>query len=972
MIRSLLAGIITLLAVTADATTFRIALSGANQIGGPGDQAGAGVAFVTVDAATVSYYLWAKGIATPIAAHIHSGRASESGSVVVDLAPTFASPAPDVYVASGAVAADPATLAAIAANPAAFYVNVHNEPFPGGAVRGQLLGSGAAANAFASTLRGSRDVPVPGDPDGSGFAGVILDGSDLYYYLRAQDVATPTAAHIHRGGTGEAGPVVVTFIPAFTDGVAFGNAVVATATLPEILGHPERFYVNVHNDDFPGGALRGQLGPTETVRHFPVVAHNKGAGTSAFKSDVRILNLTDEDATVYVEWYPKTATGSAGPAKTVPVVVTASGEAVVDDAVDTLFSANDRGAMRLVSLSPFHAVENTYNDQRGSGSGTFGQFAEALDIDHAFTAGALLLNSNRPKADLVDFRTNLGYFNPNPFPVTLTLNVRKPDGTLVGAPTQKVLPPYSNDLLLYYQIATGVPGNQRNQANFFMSYTTDGPAFVFSSVVDNKTDDGLQQPALPFPPSSIQTPNSPPDAQIAEPAADTSARVGQVLIFSASTSDPEDDAVTVAWSFGDGATASGLSTTHAFASEGAFTVTLTATDARGLADPTPAQRTITVGPNAPPDGTIVTPAGDLAIRAGQSVSFAAAASDPDGDPVTVLWDFGDSSTSTALVPSDHVYTTPGAYTVTLTASDSLGLADPTPATRTVAVGPNAPPDGTIVAPAADIAIREGQSVSFEGAVSDPDGDPVTVLWDFGDTFTSTALVPGGHIFATPGTYTVTLTATDDLGLADPTPATRTITVAGNNPPDGTIVTPEGDVTVLVNGAVAFQGTIADPDGDAVTGLWDFGDGVSSSDLATTHTYLTAGIYAVTFTATDAFGLADPTPATRTITVNDAPTVTLTQLQQEIFTNACSGCHPPNQGMDLRPGHTFASTVNVSSSEQPALKRIAPGDPDNSYLIRKLVGGPNISQSRMPQGGPFLTPDQIQRIRDWILAGAHND
>ena len=881
MKRLLLAVALAALAVTSEALTFRVALSGANQVGGPGDPDGAGVALVTVDASTVSYYLWAKGVDAPAAAHIHSGRATESGVVVVDLTPTFASPAPNVYVAAGSVAADPATAAAIAANPAAFYVNIHNEAFPGGAVRGQVLGSGAAANAFASTLKGSRDVPSLGDPDGSGFAAAIFDGVDLYYYLRVKDVATPTAAHIHRGGTGEAGPVVVTFIPAFTDGVAFGNAVVATATLPEILAHPERFYVNVHNDDFPGGALRGQLGPTETIRHFPVVAHNKGAGTSVFKSDVRILNLTDEDAAVYAEWYPKTATGSAGPAKTVPVVVTANGEAVVDDAVDTLFGANDRGAMRLVSLSPFHAVENTYNDQRSSGSGTFGQFAEALGIDHAFTAGALLLNSNRPKADLLDFRTNLGYFNPNPFAVTLTLNVRKPDGSLVGAPTQKVLPPYSNDLLLYYQIATGVPGNQRNQANFFMSYNADGPAFVFSSVVDNKTDDGLQQPALPFPPSSIQTPNSPPDAQITDPAADVSIRVGQVLSFSASATDPDDDAVTVSWDFGDGTTASGLSTSHTYASEGTFTVTLTATDARGLADPNPATRTITVGPNAPPDGTIVTPAADVSIRA-------------------------------------------------------------------------------------------GQSVSFEGSASDPDGDPVTVLWDFGDSFTSTALVPGGHVYATPGTYTVTLTATDSLGLPDPSPATRTITVAADNPPDGTIVTPAADATILVGGTVAFEGTIADPDGDAVTGQWDFGDGVSSTDLATTHTYLTAGIYTVTFTATDAFGLVDPTPATRTITVNNAPTVTLTQLQEEIFTDACSGCHPPNRGMDLRAGHTFASIVDVKSSEQPALKRVAPGDPDNSYLLRKLVGGPNISEGRMPQGGPFLSPNQIQRIRDWILAGAHND
>ena len=89
---------------------------------------------------------------------------------------------------------------------------------------------------------------------------------------------------------------------------------------------------------------------------------------------------------------------------------------------------------------------------------------------------------------------------------------------------------------------------------------------------------------------------------------------------------------------------------------------------------------------------------------------------------------------------------------------------------------NAPPDATISVPNANVSIQAGQSVSFTGTTSDPNGDTVTVLWSFGDGATSTLLVPGAHTFAAAGTYTVTLTATDSHGLADPTPATRTITV----------------------------------------------------------------------------------------------------------------------------------------------------------------------------------------------------
>ena len=872
-------------ASAAGAETFRVALRGTNEVVNPGDADGSGVAFVTVDGTTVSYYLWAKGIAAPTAAHIHTGRATENGAVVVNFAPTFANPVAETWVAMGSVTADAAVAAAISANPGAHYVNIHNGSFPGGAVRGQLLGSGAAPAAVATTLNGAREVNAAGDPDGRGFAGLVFDGETVYYYLSVAEVAAPTSAHIHRGRAGENGPVLVGFTvdPVPGNGVIAGAIVTSAALVAEILADPAAFYVNIHNADFPGGAVRGQLGRTETALHFPVAARNKGAGTSLFKTDVRVMSFADEDETVWAEWYPKNTAGLAGPAVTTEVSVTKGGEAVLDDAPGTLFGATDRGAIRLVSLTPFLAVGNTYNDQRGAGLGTFGQFAEALPLDRGALSGALLLGSNRPKADLVDFRTNLGYFNPNPVPVQVTFRVAKPDGTLVGAPTTRTFPPYANDLLLYYQVLTGVPVAQRNQANFLVTYTASAPVFIFSSVVDNITDDGLHQPALPVPPPPAATPS----------------------------------------------------------------------------------------PNQPPDGAIVAPAGDVTIAPGESVTFEGAASDPDGDEVHVVWSFGDGATSTELAPGAHTYGEAGEYTVTFTATDSNDLSDPSPATRAVTVvGPNQAPNAVIVLPGGNVAIREAEGVTFEGAASDPDGDDVTVLWDFGDGSTSTALVPGEHVFAAVGEYTVTFSATDSHGLADPTPAALTVSVGANAPPDGTIVAPAADVTATVGQSVAFEGEVDDPDDELFSVQWDFGDGVSSGALVTAHTYLSPGAYTVTFTATDALGKVDSTPATRVVTVIAA--VTLTQLQNEVFTDVCSGCHPPNAGMDLREGHTFASIVNVNSSGRPALKRVAPGDPDNSYLIRKLNGGPDISGSRMPEGGPFLAPAQIQRIKDWILAGAQNN
>ncbi|MFI5197627.1 MAG: PKD domain-containing protein [Thermoanaerobaculia bacterium] len=77
-------------------------------------------------------------------------------------------------------------------------------------------------------------------------------------------------------------------------------------------------------------------------------------------------------------------------------------------------------------------------------------------------------------------------------------------------------------------------------------------------------------------------------------------------------------------------------------------------------------------PNHPPVATILSPAGDLTIDPGQSVSLAGAASDPDNDPVTLRWDFGDGRTAIGETPGDVVFATPGLNTVTLIAEDSKG------------------------------------------------------------------------------------------------------------------------------------------------------------------------------------------------------------------------------------------------------------------------------------------------------------
>ena len=118
------------------------------------------------------------------------------------------------------------------------------------------------SETYNATMTGAAEVPGPGDPDGSGRAEVsIADRIDEFCY-EIKDVAgiqPATMAHIHRGAVGVAGPPVVT-LENPVDGHSKACPKVDEAIADEIEANPANFYVNVHNAEYPNGAIRGQLG----------------------------------------------------------------------------------------------------------------------------------------------------------------------------------------------------------------------------------------------------------------------------------------------------------------------------------------------------------------------------------------------------------------------------------------------------------------------------------------------------------------------------------------------------------------------------------------------------------------------------------------------------------------------------------------------------------------------------------------
>lgn len=112
-----------------------------------------------------------------------------------------------------------------------------------------------------ATMTGAAEVPGPGDTDGSGTVNIVLNQGqgEVCFALAVSNIAPATAAHIHEGAVGVAGGPVVTLAPPPTGGSSNGCVTADKELIKTIRQNPENYYVNVHNTEFPDGAIRGQL-----------------------------------------------------------------------------------------------------------------------------------------------------------------------------------------------------------------------------------------------------------------------------------------------------------------------------------------------------------------------------------------------------------------------------------------------------------------------------------------------------------------------------------------------------------------------------------------------------------------------------------------------------------------------------------------------------------------------------------------
>lgn len=137
------------------------------------------------------------------------------------------------------------------------------------ATRGGQAAADPVRGPYFAVLDGKKEVDPTtgrtgaGDPQGRGAASVLLDINThtLCYTISVKNIGRPIAAHIHVGAPGRAGPIFVPLTPPATGhwGVSSGCVTVTDQVLNALRFHPRGYYVNVHTNAYPEGAVRGNL-----------------------------------------------------------------------------------------------------------------------------------------------------------------------------------------------------------------------------------------------------------------------------------------------------------------------------------------------------------------------------------------------------------------------------------------------------------------------------------------------------------------------------------------------------------------------------------------------------------------------------------------------------------------------------------------------------------------------------------------
>jgi PKD repeat protein len=176
-------------------------------------------------------------------------------------------------------------------------------------------------------------------------------------------------------------------------------------------------------------------------------------------------------------------------------------------------------------------------------------------------------------------------------------------------------------------------------------------------------------------------------------------------------------------------------------------------------------------------------------------------------------------------------------------------------------------------------------IQFDGSgSSDPDGDPLSFTWNFGDGSTGSGMMPT-HTYSSADSYTVELVVEDDQGGSASAITSAEITAPSAN--IAPVADPGGPYSGETGVEIRFDGTAStDPNGDALFYSWSFGDGSNGTGATPTHAYATAGAYEVSLVVND--GELESAAAVTKVDVVDL--IASQPDDSALYEAYCSGCH----------------------------------------------------------------------------------
>ena len=339
-----------------------------------------------------------------------------------------------------------------------------------------------------------------------------------------------------------------------------------------------------------------------------------------------------------------------------------------------------------------------------------------------------------------------------------------------------------------------------------------------------------------------------------------------IVNFDASSSiDADGTILSYVWDYGDGTGSTGLTSTHAYTTEGTFTASLIVTDDGGISDTTSLDIVVTIFNIAPLANFTINP---LNGNAPIQITFDGGSSvDADGNIISYTWIFGDGTPNGTGITTTHTYAAEGNYTAQLIVTDDSLASD----TATIVIPIGAPNDLPIANFTFNPTTGEAPlQVNFNASASmDPDGTIENYAWDFGDGNNGTGITPT-HTYTQGGTYTISLAVTDNRGETG-TFSRQIVVAPGNQSPvaryTATPITGEAPLTVAFNG-----NTSTDPDGTIQSYAWNFGDGTNGTGITASHTYTAPGIYVSSLTVTDNDGATGVASIVITVVAANQPPV----------------------------------------------------------------------------------------------------